>query len=167
MRLVRAVSGSAGGVEDEVAAGAECGDVLEAEGLEAGGELVAGGAAAADVDCTEEGDVGGARAGSYSRPRGAAVGRGCVEVELIARRKEADVRLAPAGDEEFLARRRTLHVPAEAIAEVVGAESVAEEELSQESGAGGTRTHGLLGVPLRRSAQLSYSPGKLVIGGPV
>ena len=62
--------------------------------------------------------------GSYSRPRGAAVGRGCVEVELIARRKEADVRLAAAGDEEFLARRRTLHVPAEAIAEVVGADYV-------------------------------------------
>src|SRR4029079_6928525 len=47
----------AGGVEDEVAAGAECGDVREAEGLEAGGELVASGAAAADVDGAQEGDV--------------------------------------------------------------------------------------------------------------
>jgi len=49
----------AGGVEDEVAAGAECGDVLEAEGIEAGDELLAGGAAAADVDGAEEGDVAG------------------------------------------------------------------------------------------------------------
>jgi hypothetical protein len=62
--------------------------------------------------------------GSYSRSRRAAVTRGGLDVQLITRWNEADVRLAAAGDEEFLARRRTLHVPAEAIAEVVGAEYV-------------------------------------------
>jgi hypothetical protein len=41
----------AAGVEDQVAAGAEGGDVVESEGLEAGGELLPAGAAAADVDC--------------------------------------------------------------------------------------------------------------------
>jgi hypothetical protein len=60
----------AGRVEDEVAAGAEGGDVLEAEGLEAGGELVAAGAAAADVDGAEEGDVAGHARIVVRAPRG-------------------------------------------------------------------------------------------------
>src|SRR3954447_11063270 len=54
--------------------------------------------------------------GSYSRLREAAAVRGGFEIELIACRKQADVRLAAARDEELLACRRTLHVPAEAIA---------------------------------------------------
>jgi hypothetical protein len=58
--------------------------------------------------------------GSYSRFRGAAVRSRGVEFESLPRREEPNVGLATAGDEEFLAARRTLHVPAEAVAEIVG-----------------------------------------------
>ena len=42
--------------------------------------------------------------------------------ELGVRRDEADARLAAAGDEELLSGDGALHVPAEVVAELVGAD---------------------------------------------
>jgi hypothetical protein len=72
------------------------------------------------------------------------------------RRDEADVGLAAAGDEELLARRSALHVPAEAVPEVVGADDAPTRLNGRVELVGLEPTAST--VPPWRSAQLSYSP---------
>ena len=72
------------------------------------------------------------------------------------RRDEADARLAAAGDEELLAGDGALHVPAEVVAELVGANVLLAWRV-RVSGASGTRTHDLSDA-IRTLSQLSYSP---------
>ena len=69
---------------------------------------------------------------------------------------ELDVRLAPAGDEDFPAACGEFHVPAEAVAELIGADRRIRR----------IRRVELVGLepttscmPCRRYFQLSYSPG--------
>src|SRR3954447_15490450 len=115
--------GSTVDVEDQVAAGAEVGDVRESAALEAGCKLRAAGAPAADVDGPQERDV--ARHGPivFTAPRGRRfAGRHAVKAGPAP--GQADVRLAAARYEELFTGRCTLHVPAEAVAEVVCADYV-------------------------------------------
>jgi hypothetical protein len=74
------------------------------------------------------------------------------------------VRLAPARDQDLLAGCGALHVVAEVIAELVGA-NLTHRRIHR-SGASGTRTHDLLTAGQALS-QLSYGPGELVVGGKV
>ena len=101
-------------------------------------------------------------AGSYSRPRGAAVSLAAVERQLLPRREQANVWLAAARDEELLAGGRALHVPAKTAAALVdanGARGVV-------SGASRDRTGDLL-LAKQALSQLSYGPRRQMVGGPV
>lgn len=71
-----------------------------------------------------------------------------------------------ARDDKSLPRGRALHVPTEAVAKLVRADGYETRGIV-------TRVE-LVGLeptascmPCRRSAQLSYSPGEFILGGPV
>jgi hypothetical protein len=73
--------------------------------------------------------------------------------------REANVRLAASGDQGFLAGCGAFGVPAEQVAELVGADL---NNAVADSGARGTRTPDLLTAGQALS-QLSYGPMELVV----
>src|SRR5436853_5255838 len=79
------------------------------------------------------------------------------QVELRRDRGQPQLRLAATRYQDLLAGRRALHVPAEAVAELVGA-----DDGGLRSGARGTRTPGLL-TASQALFQLSYSPKGVVV----
>src|SRR5437899_2118436 len=78
------------------------------------------------------------------------------QVESGRDRRQAKVRLAAPGDDDLLPGRGAFHVPAEAVAELVGADD-GGCGVGGRSGARGTRTPGLLTAG-QALFQLSYSP---------
>src|SRR5215212_8141954 len=86
-------------------------------------------------------------------------GRACAPL-LASRWQQPRVGLASASHLDLLTRRGPLEVVAEAVAELVSSES--QDRRAGGSGAGGTRTPGLLNA-IQALFQLSYSPGKLQV----
>ena len=98
----------------------------------------------------------GRRSGAVREPR--------TQLSRRAFRRQPNIRTTSSRHPDVLSRRRALEVPAEAVADLVGADDrLATVALN---GASRTRTDDLSAAS-RTLSQLSYSPRKLVVGGPV
>src|SRR5207302_4305155 len=83
------------------------------------------------------------------------------QVESGRDRREAKVRLPAASDDDLLSGRGAFHVPAEAVAELVGADHRRRVIWGVELG--GLEPPGFR-LPAGRSFQLSYSPKGVILG---